>query len=137
MPWKCKGVTIDGNADRKHDEIDVNTIFCPQCGLAQKEIEANSNNRSSQLGSVGLISLVLLVGGLVGGGSLIFRQFQSSVTSTVGTTLPTVERPVFANQDEPIPAGEQPGFYKDTRYGISIRFPEPWEFRRPSKKLPT
>ena len=136
MPWRCKGVTVDGNTDRKHDEIDVNTIFCPQCGLAQKEIEANPTNRSPQLKPTSLISLALLFGGLIGGGYLISQQFQSPDTSTPGTILPPVERPVLANQEDPIPSVQQPGFYKDTRYGISIRFPEKWGIRRPSRNYP-
>ena len=136
MPWKCKGVTIDGNTDRKHDEIDVNTIFCPQCGLTQKEIEAEPNNRTPQFGAAGLMSLALLVGGLVGGGYLIFQQFQSPVALTPGAVAPSVERPVFANQEDPYPSVEQPGFYKDVRYGISVRFPEAWELRKPSRNYP-
>ena len=136
MPWRCNGVTIDGNTDRKHDEIDVNTIFCPQCGLAQKEIEANPNNRTPQLITAGLIPFALLVGGLIGGSYFIFQQFQSPLTSTAETVVSSVESPVYANQKEPVTSVEQPGFYKDSRYGISIQFPETWELRKPSRNYP-
>ncbi|MDJ0704589.1 MAG: hypothetical protein QNJ46_15000 [Leptolyngbyaceae cyanobacterium MO_188.B28] len=77
----------------------------------------------------------MLVGGLVGGG-LIFQQFQFSDASTEGTAVPSVERPVFANENESSPAVEKPGFYKDVRYGVSIYYPEVWELRKPSRNYP-
>lgn len=152
MAWDCNGEMASGDISRAHDLVEnINGSFCPSCGLSQSETQANKrqsvttmllpkNDRSDRSGNSPIVKIaLLLVAGVAvlgaGGYFALKSQLLSAIFPPGNSGQPTTEP---AGSVGGISEPENPGFAKqaDTRYGISIEYPDQWKLKKPKKDYP-
>lgn len=107
MPWKCRGVRKDGNADNQHPEDLVVGKFCLKCGLSEDEADSNLPS-SARFPIVKLLIGLLLAATFAGLSFVLVSWFLQ------GRQL----------------------YYKSARYGIGLNYPKSWELREPQEDYP-
>ncbi|WP_017327980.1 hypothetical protein [Synechococcus sp. PCC 7336] len=139
MSWKCRGITTNGNTDRKHDEYEVHGKFCPECGLLQDEVEPLLTEKrpirfSPIAVAVGAIALLVSsVGYLAWQNLRPCAEGQPKVNGQCSDTA--ASPPTLSNPRSPT-SSNTISIHRNTNYGISVEYPNSWELRRPIENFP-
>ncbi|NET57355.1 MAG: DUF1795 domain-containing protein [Symploca sp. SIO2E6] len=127
MPWTCPGIK-DG--DRVHDECQVEGKFCPHCGQTQEDVKPPPGPPIPPIlpkAIAGVVAITLL-GGV---GYFAWSQLrpcpggqQKIDGNCSGTTIIPTSTPTNSNSNPNAKSTQ-----KNTRYGISLEYPQSLELR--------